>query len=81
MRIATYEHDGATRAGVVEGDEVRPLPTAPTRSPAPTMSPAERDALELGEPVALETVRLRPPIDPPAVRDFVAFEQHVEGMV
>src|SRR3569833_3168636 len=26
MRIATYEHDGATRAGIVEGAAVRPLP-------------------------------------------------------
>jgi hypothetical protein len=26
-------------------------------------------------------VQLLPPIDPPAVRDFVAFEEHVEGVV
>ncbi len=81
MRIATYEHDGATRAGAVEGDAVRPLPEGTDPITLLTMSPAERASLELGQPVALDAVRLRPPIRPPAVRDFVAFEQHIEGMV
>lgn len=81
MRIATFEHDGATRAGVVEGDAVRPLADGTDPISLLTMSPAEHAALALGEPVALDAVRLRPPIRPPAVRDFVAFEQHVEGMV
>jgi 2-keto-4-pentenoate hydratase/2-oxohepta-3-ene-1,7-dioic acid hydratase in catechol pathway len=81
MRIATYEHDGATRAGIVEGDAVRPLDDATDPIALLTMSPAQRASLPLGEPVALDAVRLRPPIRPPAVRDFVAFEQHVEGMV
>jgi 2-keto-4-pentenoate hydratase/2-oxohepta-3-ene-1,7-dioic acid hydratase in catechol pathway len=80
MRIATYEHDGATHAGVVEDEAVRPLAAGTDPISLLTMSPAERDALPLGDPVALDAVRLRPPIHPPAVRDFVAFEQHVVGM-
>jgi 2-keto-4-pentenoate hydratase/2-oxohepta-3-ene-1,7-dioic acid hydratase in catechol pathway len=31
--------------------------------------------------VPLAAVRLLPPLEPPSVRDFVAFEEHVEGMV
>jgi 2-keto-4-pentenoate hydratase/2-oxohepta-3-ene-1,7-dioic acid hydratase in catechol pathway len=35
----------------------------------------------LGEPaVPLDAVRLLPPLTPPTVRDFVAFEEHVEGI-
>jgi 2-keto-4-pentenoate hydratase/2-oxohepta-3-ene-1,7-dioic acid hydratase in catechol pathway len=34
---------------------------------------------EAGVPVA--DVRLLPPLNPPTVRDFVAFEEHVEGVV
>jgi len=81
MRIATFQHDGVTRAGVVEGDAVRPLPGGTDPIALLPMSPQERAALPLGEAVPLDAVRLRPPIHPPAVRDFVAFEQHVEGMV
>ena len=82
MRIATYEHDGATRAGIVEGEAVRPLDEGTDPISLLTMSPEQRAALALGEAAnALDAVRLRPPIRPPAVRDFVAFEQHVEGMV
>jgi 2-keto-4-pentenoate hydratase/2-oxohepta-3-ene-1,7-dioic acid hydratase in catechol pathway len=81
MRIATYEHGGATRAGIVQGEEVRPLDAGTDPISLLTMTAAERAALPLGAPVALADVRLRPPIRPPAVRDFVAFEQHIEGMV
>jgi len=31
--------------------------------------------------IPIDRVRLRPPLDPPTVRDFVAFEEHVEGVV
>jgi len=36
---------------------------------------------ETGEAIALDAVRLLPPVEPPSIRDFLAFEQHVEGMV
>ena len=65
MRIATYEHDGATRAGIVEGDAVRPLGDGTDPISLLTMSPAQRASLPLGAPVALDAVRLRPPIRPP----------------
>ncbi|HEY3184905.1 MAG TPA: fumarylacetoacetate hydrolase family protein [Gaiellaceae bacterium] len=36
---------------------------------------------ETGETLALAAVRLLPPVEPPSIRDFLTFEQHVEGMV
>ena len=36
---------------------------------------------ETGETLSLDAVRLLPPVEPPAIRDFLTFEQHVEGMV
>ena len=83
MRIATYEHDGASRAGIVEGDDASGRSDDGTDPISLlTLSPAQRASLPLGDAGrARRDVRLRPPIRPPAVRDFVAFEQHVEGMV
>lgn len=81
MRIATYEHEGATNVGVVEGDTVRPLDDIADATALLELSPADRAALPGREPVPLDAVRLRPPLQPRAVRDFVAFEQHIEGMV
>lgn len=50
------------------------------RSGLPAAIDAGTDALtEPGIPVA--EVRLLPPLEPPTVRDFVAFEEHVEGVV
>jgi 2-keto-4-pentenoate hydratase/2-oxohepta-3-ene-1,7-dioic acid hydratase in catechol pathway len=36
---------------------------------------------ETGEAIALDAVRLLPPVEPPSIRDFLTFEQHVEGMM
>ncbi len=88
MRFATYEHLGTVRAGVVtdgpDGRLVHPLPAGTT---VLELVRGGRDAARLageaaaagaGFPVA--DVRLLPPLDPPTVRDFVAFEEHVEGV-
>lgn len=83
MRLATYTLDGRDRAGVVVDDGVHPLPEGATvldlvRAGLPA-------ALESGEralsapAVPLAAVRLRPPLQPPSVRDFFTFEEHVEG--
>jgi 2-keto-4-pentenoate hydratase/2-oxohepta-3-ene-1,7-dioic acid hydratase in catechol pathway len=76
MRLATYAHLGVRRCGVVEGDRVEQFPPGTElldviRSGSP---PPAVDA------VPLEEVRLLPPIEPPSVRDFVTFEEHVEGV-
>ncbi|MGW1715174.1 fumarylacetoacetate hydrolase family protein [Streptomyces sp. NPDC002156] len=73
MRIATYLHEGHRHCGIVEGNAVRALPDG--------TSPLEAvDTRPVGAPVPLSEVRLLPPLQPPTVRDFVTFEEHVEGV-
>ncbi|MDQ0382865.1 fumarylacetoacetate hydrolase family protein [Amycolatopsis thermophila] len=85
MRFATYAFEGVTRAGVVAGDGIRPLPPDVTvldlvRSGLPAALETGAGVLS-GPAVPLADVRLLPPLAPPTVRDFVAFEEHVEGVV
>jgi 2-keto-4-pentenoate hydratase/2-oxohepta-3-ene-1,7-dioic acid hydratase in catechol pathway len=86
VRFATYlEHpDSTARAGVVSDAGVHPLPPDVTvldlvRSGLPAaLATGER---ALGEPaLPVDAVRLLPPLAAPTVRDFVAFEEHVEGV-
>lgn len=88
MRFATYEHHGHTQAGVLGVDEkgLFALPPGTTvldlvRSGLPAALETGRTALDNTTPVELDEVWLLPPLEPPTVRDFVAFEEHVEGVV
>ena len=74
MLIARYEQDGAERLGLVDGDEIRPFPAGVSLLGAVAGAAAE------GPAAALASVRLLPPLHPASVRDFVSFEQHVEGV-
>ncbi len=84
MKLATYEHDGVARAGVVAGDDVHPFGAEWTV--ASVVALGLDDALALGEracanqPIPLASVRLRAPLTPTSMRDFVTFEEHVEGV-
>ena len=85
MRFVTVDVDGDVRAGVVDDDGVHLLP--PSTSVLGLVERGLATALQVGaravsEPaVPLDLVRLLPPLAPPTVRDFVAFEEHVEGVV
>jgi 2-keto-4-pentenoate hydratase/2-oxohepta-3-ene-1,7-dioic acid hydratase in catechol pathway len=75
MRFATYALDGSG---------IHPLPEDVTvlglvRAGLPAALTAVGRALD-GPAVPLSAVRLLPPLEAPSVRDFVAFEEHVEGM-
>jgi 2-keto-4-pentenoate hydratase/2-oxohepta-3-ene-1,7-dioic acid hydratase in catechol pathway len=85
MRFASFEDRDTVSAGVVSADGLHPLPSATTvlelvRAGLPAALSAGETALT-GPAVPLHSVRLLPPLQPPTVRDFVAFEEHVEGMV
>ncbi|MEV0600575.1 fumarylacetoacetate hydrolase family protein [Streptomyces sp. NPDC050315] len=73
MRIASYLHQGRRRCGVVEDTVVRALPDGIAPVDAVGVRP-------VGPAVPLADVRLLPPVQPPTVRDFVTFEEHVEGV-
>ncbi len=87
MRLATFTAQDliAPRVGVVRGERVFDLPEGLTM----------RDVIDAGLPAAhrlaervarvekgrpLEEVRLQAPLRPASVRDFVAFEEHVDGV-
>jgi 2-keto-4-pentenoate hydratase/2-oxohepta-3-ene-1,7-dioic acid hydratase in catechol pathway len=82
MRFVMFDDDGVARAGVVAGKDLHPLPRGVT-----VLDLIERDTLnEAGEaatrerPVALDSVHLLAPLQPPTIRDFITFESHVEGV-
>lgn len=84
MRLLTYDDAGTPRGGVLDGDEIVPLRAGVT----------VLDVVRHGLPVVLESwlpegptprvrldeVRLHAPLLPPTIRDFVTFEEHVEGV-
>jgi 2-keto-4-pentenoate hydratase/2-oxohepta-3-ene-1,7-dioic acid hydratase in catechol pathway len=83
MKFATYEHRDMTRAGLVVGDLIHPLTDAVTlRSLIEDGSLLDAGAAALSRPpVPIVDVRLLPPLQPASIRDFVAFEAHIEGVV
>jgi 2-keto-4-pentenoate hydratase/2-oxohepta-3-ene-1,7-dioic acid hydratase in catechol pathway len=89
MKLATWESGGRVRSGVVSLSDdgtaaLHPLPEGTTvldlvRAGLPAALEAGQAAL--AQPaVSVDGVRLLPPLQAPTVRDFVAFEEHVEGV-
>jgi 2-keto-4-pentenoate hydratase/2-oxohepta-3-ene-1,7-dioic acid hydratase in catechol pathway len=86
MRLTTYEHDGAERLGVVDDEGIHPLADGTDLLELLMADVDHRDALvdrarEPSGAIDVDEVRLRAPIRPNTFRDFVCFEQHVEGIV
>lgn len=87
MRFATFEstdRKGGRAAGVVSDDGIHPLPAGATvldlvRAGLPAALDAGAAALS-GPAVSVGGIRLLPPVQAPTIRDFVAFEEHVEGV-
>ncbi|WP_405945245.1 fumarylacetoacetate hydrolase family protein [Streptomyces sp. NBC_00932] len=88
MRFATYAHQHRTRVAVVEADgTLYPLPgiaslTDLLRSGGglPALLDAGAAALDVPPGPHVSQVRVLPPLQPSSVRDFVTFEEHVEGV-
>jgi 2-keto-4-pentenoate hydratase/2-oxohepta-3-ene-1,7-dioic acid hydratase in catechol pathway len=85
MRFATWESEGRVAAGVVGAAGLHALRDDRSvldlvRAGLPAALEAGAAALD-GPAVPVDDVRLLPPLQAPTVRDFVAFEEHVEGMV
>ncbi|GIE75566.1 hydroxylase [Actinoplanes philippinensis] len=75
MRLATFRHEGRNRTGRIDGDRVLPFRGDPTMLEIISGSPVETT-----DPVDMAAVRLLAPLQPATLRDFVAFEEHVEGV-
>lgn len=89
MKLATVDHRGEPRAAVVDEDTVGDpvvhlLPTGTTVIELLAGGGQARAGVTMGlesaPTVPLSEVRLVAPLTPPSVRDFVAFEEHVEGV-
>ena len=84
MRIARWMHGSAQADGFVIDDAVVPFPDGLTVADVLVRGLAETRALharvdrDAGTPLA--QVTLLGPLSPASVRDFVAFEEHVEGV-
>jgi 2-keto-4-pentenoate hydratase/2-oxohepta-3-ene-1,7-dioic acid hydratase in catechol pathway len=85
VRLATVEYEGVARAGIVQDDAtgepaVHLLPVGTTVAGLLGEGRAAREQAGADPAVPLHEVTLLPPLAPPTVRDFVAFEEHVEGV-
>ena len=83
MKLANLGVEGGERLAVLDGETARLLPAGVDAIEMLSLDPAERDARAAAatETMPLAEAKLLAPLRPPAVRDFVAFEQHIEGMV
>ena len=86
MKFAAWVQNGIERAGVVDQGLAYAFPLG--TSVLDLVQAGLSESLRRGErlvrdadSVELASVRLLPPLQPPSVRDFVAFEEHVEGIV
>ncbi|CAL9377920.1 putative protein YisK [Streptomyces sp. enrichment culture] len=86
MRFATYEHHGRHSVATVDDDgTLHPVPGRASLLDLLQAGPAAlREAgnatLDVPDGPHVSQVRLLPPLQPPSVRDFVTFEEHVEGV-
>ncbi|MER7673214.1 fumarylacetoacetate hydrolase family protein [Kitasatospora sp. NPDC096128] len=86
MRFASYVHQGREGVGVVEDDGFLHPVTGPgtlldlIRSGPRALHDAGAAAADGPGAVHVSEVRLLAPLQPPTMRDFVTFEEHVEGV-
>jgi 2-keto-4-pentenoate hydratase/2-oxohepta-3-ene-1,7-dioic acid hydratase in catechol pathway len=81
MRIAAFDDRGERRHAVLVDDQLHPLPSGiDLFAVLDDVSDQDRILAACSAPVPLSRVRLLAPVLPPTVRDFVTFEEHVEGV-
>ncbi|WP_439657694.1 fumarylacetoacetate hydrolase family protein [Lentzea sp. HUAS TT2] len=81
MRFATVEEPGGdVRCGVVDGDTLLRLPAGTSVLDLLRSGTLLEAGEAADDPISLSGLRFLPPVDAPTVRDFVAFEEHVEGI-
>jgi 2-keto-4-pentenoate hydratase/2-oxohepta-3-ene-1,7-dioic acid hydratase in catechol pathway len=80
VKFAALLLDGHYRQALVRDDRLHPLPAGTDLFEMLAAKPSEEEVLSrCAAPVALDGHRLLPPVRPASIRDFMVFEQHVEG--
>lgn len=87
MRIARWQRNGKVEEGLLHDDQLLPFPK--DWHTMRLLGLGLEDALQFGKQLIedsrgngydLASVRLLAPLQPTTIRDFVAFEEHVEGV-
>jgi len=83
MRIGRVDHDGSARAALIEGDAVRVLDNGIGVLDVLSVDPIERDRIagRVQAELPLAEAALLAPVEPPTIRDFSVFEQHISGVI
>jgi 2-keto-4-pentenoate hydratase/2-oxohepta-3-ene-1,7-dioic acid hydratase in catechol pathway len=81
VKIARAGTEAGPRLGHVDERGWNAWIDEPSIEQVLTMSVGDRATLRTAPPRPLDTLSLLAPLRPPSVRDFVAFERHMEGMV
>jgi len=80
MKIAALLLDGQYRQALVREDRLHPLPAGTDLFELLAAKLGEDEVLSrCAAPLALAGQDLLPPVRPASIRDFITFEQHVEG--
>jgi 2-keto-4-pentenoate hydratase/2-oxohepta-3-ene-1,7-dioic acid hydratase in catechol pathway len=76
LKIAAFDVAGQRRHALVIGTQLHPLPDH-----TDIFKMLHEDAVlaRCEQPIPLHSVRLQPPVQPFAIRDFITFERHVVG--
>jgi 2-keto-4-pentenoate hydratase/2-oxohepta-3-ene-1,7-dioic acid hydratase in catechol pathway len=86
MKFACWIQNEIERSGVIDRDRAFAFPVGTTVLELTRIGLVEAlsrggQLVDNGDSVPFSEVRLLPPLQPPSIRDFVAFEEHVEGVV
>jgi 2-keto-4-pentenoate hydratase/2-oxohepta-3-ene-1,7-dioic acid hydratase in catechol pathway len=83
MKIGRVDYESHARAAVFTGEVARILEQTVTVPDLLVANPEERARLAslVSAELPLSQVRLLAPVQPPTIRDFSVFEQHIEGVI
>ena len=83
MRIGRVDHGGSPRAAIVDGEAVRVLESGVEVVDVLGANAVERERIaeRVEAELPLGEARLLAPVQPPTIRDFSVFEQHIEGVI
>lgn len=84
MRIARFAYEEKERLGIVDsgGEKLRELPPEANLLELLALDPEKRARKveeEAGAELLVSEVHLRAPLEPRSLRDFITFEEHIEG--